>query len=187
MHSLAKQNSTQNGEPMFSYRITKYNPAYRNSQGHYLKNEWILYADIGKEFDDGVLTLEQYLKVENAYVDAILSFMECLGIETLHVTALEKNVTPRRNELFSLSFFNNLENGSVLNTQLIKVVTAMILRNYLWCKFEAPGMYVHFGWDYYMYIGSAKACKTAIRSIEKSGLFVEEYESPYNDNEDVDE
>ncbi|WP_422658085.1 FHA domain-containing protein [Paenibacillus sp. EC2-1] len=40
-------------------------------------------------------------------------------------------------------------------------------------------MYVHFGYDYYMYIGISKECKDAIDSIQASGLFVEECESPY--------
>lgn len=169
---------------MFSYRVTKYNPKYRNDEGHYLKDEWFLYSQIGEKFEEGVLTLEQYLKVENAYVEAIILFMECLGIDTLYVTALEKNVKPRRNKLFSLEFFNNLKVGDALNKEVIKLVARMVLRDHIWCKLEAQDMYVHFGWDYYMFIGSAKVCTNAIRSIEKSGLFVEEYMSPYTRHED---
>ncbi len=40
-------------------------------------------------------------------------------------------------------------------------------------------MYVHFGYDYYMYIGVNEKCLDAINSIQASGLFVEECESPY--------
>ena len=42
---------------MFSWRITKYNPAFRNSVGAYLKNDWIAVCDIGKTFDIKILTL----------------------------------------------------------------------------------------------------------------------------------
>lgn len=158
---------------------------YRDSQDCYLKDDWTSYSDIGKKFEDGVLTFEQYVKIENTYIEALVSFMKCLNINMLSVAALEKNVQPPCNDLFSLEFFNNLKNGDVLDRPLIKLVAAMILRDYLWCKFEAQDMYVHFGWDYYMYIGSAKVCKTAIYSIEQSGLFVEKYESPYNDNNEL--
>jgi hypothetical protein len=41
-------------------------------------------------------------------------------------------------------------------------------------------MYVHFGWDYYMYFGSKKTCKPVLAEIEHSGLFVEKRKSPYH-------
>ena len=72
----------------FSYRITKYNPANRNEKGHYLRNDWISYYGIGKEYIDGVLTLEQYLETEKKYIDAIIRFMDCLDISTLQVKKL---------------------------------------------------------------------------------------------------
>ena len=40
-------------------------------------------------------------------------------------------------------------------------------------------MYVHFGYDYYMYIGSEKPLEKEIDSINRSGLFVENMVSPY--------
>ena len=43
-------------------------------------------------------------------------------------------------------------------------------------------MFVHFGWDYYMYIGSAKQCTGTIVQIQKSGLYIEQYKSPYLEN-----
>ena len=37
---------------MYKYRITKYNPKYRNNKGHYLiKNEWSAISDINEEYD----------------------------------------------------------------------------------------------------------------------------------------
>jgi hypothetical protein len=33
-------------------------------------------------------------------------------------------------------------------------------------------MFVHFGYDYYMYIGSSSICENAIAIISNSGLFV---------------
>lgn len=45
-------------------------------------------------------------------------------------------------------------------------------------------MYVHFGHDYYMFIGSSTSCPLALKNIEKMGLFVEDFESPYHPNKE---
>ena len=42
-------------------------------------------------------------------------------------------------------------------------------------------MYIHFGYDYYMYIGSSNACDNVRIKIQEEGLFVEEFKSPYGD------
>jgi hypothetical protein len=39
--------------------------------------------------------------------------------------------------------------------------------------------FVHFGWDYYMYIGSSVNCPSLIKIAKDNGLFVEEVRSPY--------
>lgn len=73
---------------MYSWRVTKYNPVYRDDNGHYKKDEWILVNDIGEEFDGTVLTAEEYLRVENLYVNAVLEFLECNKTDSLTVTSL---------------------------------------------------------------------------------------------------
>jgi len=56
----------------------------------------------------------------------------------------------------------------------------MCLREAIWCKLEAEGrFYIHFGWDYYMYIGSDKSSADAIQLATSDGLFVEDFISPY--------
>jgi len=161
---------------MFCYRITKYNPKYRNTEGAYLKSEWTSYSDIGKKFDDTILTIDQYLLVENAYITAIIVFMDCLNINILYVADLEKNKKSRNNITHFLTLFDSLKNGLLLNKEQIKIVSSMILRENLWCKLKTNNLYVHFGYDYYMYVESARECTAAVQSIEESGLFVEPYE-----------
>lgn len=53
---------------MYGWRIIKYNPAFRDERGAYLKDEWTSVSDVGKSFDGEVLTFEEYYKIENAYV-----------------------------------------------------------------------------------------------------------------------
>lgn len=81
---------------MYSWRVTKYNPIYRNELGHYKKDEWISIGDIGTSFNGVVLTAEDYLRVETLYVNAVLQFLKCNKIDRLTVTSLEKNSMRRQ-------------------------------------------------------------------------------------------
>jgi hypothetical protein len=53
---------------MYNWRITKYNPAYRDNAGCYLKDEWTSISDIGNIYDREVITYETSKKVEDADV-----------------------------------------------------------------------------------------------------------------------
>jgi hypothetical protein len=168
---------------MICLRITKYNPLYRNTTGNYEKDEWISFFDIGKIFEHKELTLKDYLIVENAYINTLVAFMECSNIDTMRVRSLEKQV-PLKASLFYpkaiLDAFNTITNGMVADKELIKSIGRLVLREDIWCKLEAKNMYVHFGYDYYMYIGTAGVCSEAVMRSEKLGLFVESYDSPYS-------
>ena len=59
---------------MYQYRITKYNPKYRQLDGKYLNNEWTSYSDIGKKYNGKLFTMQNYIEVENSYVTAIILF-----------------------------------------------------------------------------------------------------------------
>ncbi len=96
---------------MFSWRITKYNPQFRNTQGHYLKDEWISFSNIGHMYENKIFTIEEYLNTEDKYVHAILSLMKCLNINTLHVYKLEKYRTIKNTHYLSqemIDCFNNI-------------------------------------------------------------------------------
>lgn len=56
---------------MLKVRITKYNPIYRDDNGYYTLNDWTSFSDIGKEYNNSIFTLEEYIKVENSYLSAI--------------------------------------------------------------------------------------------------------------------
>ncbi len=171
----------------YSYRVTKYNPEYRNEQGHYLKDEWTCYSEVGEKFNNYFLSTDEYLKIENLYVQSIVLFMQCNQIDSLKVMGrLEKRWNPAedKNSIKEIiDLFNKVKEGDLLNINQIKDLSRLALRNYIWCKLESDMMYVHFYFDYYMYIGSQRECEKIIKQIQKSGLFVEDFESPYLDDE----
>ena len=167
---------------MHSWRITKYNPIFRDKNGFYLKNEWTAFSDIGQLFENKKLAFEEYIKTKTAYISAILLFFACNKLSTLMVMHLEKN-RPFEDNAFNTKtmaiVFNKIEERLLIKQDLIEVVARLVLREAIWCKLESEKMYVHFGWDYYMYIGSNNFCKKQITDIEQSGLFVEKCPSPY--------
>ncbi len=124
-----------------------------------------------------LFTFEEYLKAENAYIQAVLLFMGCLNLDSLKISCLEKN--GRQSKKFIAENKLTIVNNSYVNKEDIIQIIQLILRNEIWCKLEAKEMYVHFGYDFYMYIQSSESCNSVIKKIESMGLFVEEYESPY--------
>lgn len=56
-----------------------------------------------------------------------------------------------------------------------------ILREEFWCRLESQGAYLHFGWDFYLYVGVPCPCPEATTNAAARGLFVESCRSPYRD------
>lgn len=170
---------------MTSYRITKYNPAKRNEQGHYLdKSEWTALSDIGKtEYND--VTYEAYEQVESAYVDAIKLIMQDNNLDCLIIDSFEfhdskedfKNYekTGRlRNILVDFDKeIGHLKNGLKLNFSEIEKIIRLTLRETMWMLLLNENFEVRFGFDYYMYVKALNIKPATIQLIEKAGLFVE--------------
>ena len=170
---------------MNGWRITKYNPAFRDGRGAYLKDEWTSVSDVGKSFDGAVLTFEEYRKIEDAYVSTALSFISEAGLDALTVTYLESNRVSeaRAEDLRGIDFDPKLaRRGMPLSGGALGDVCRLVLREILWCKLESEsGFYLHFGYDYYMYVGSPVPSEKSIAYGSQQSLFVEERESPYLD------
>ena len=62
-------------KPEKRFVIVKYNPRYYDEE-KYLRNEWTSFADVGLAFDDGILTMEDYIRVENNYISCIKEIVE---------------------------------------------------------------------------------------------------------------
>ncbi|HJZ24328.1 MAG TPA: hypothetical protein VJ201_07780 [Candidatus Babeliales bacterium] len=167
----------------FCWRITKYNPKYRNENGVFLNDEWCIYSEIGKTFNSNRFDFKEYARIEKLYIDAIELFMECHNIASLQIDTLEKKRKLKKdihNTDDMVQVFQNVEDGDWVEQAHIKDLCKLILRDKLWYKLKySRKMFVHFGWDFYMYIGSSLACDKAITVIKESGLFVELFKSPY--------
>jgi hypothetical protein len=153
---------------VIQYRVTKYNPAFRDERGTYTKDEWISVKQVGECFGGTVLTREEYERVEKAYANAALAFLQEAGVATLTVVNLENH------QKWPLQ----LKNGSKLNLADAVEVIRRLLREEFWCRLQANDAFIHIDWDYYMYVGVPHACPAAKAEAASLGLFVEEYQSP---------
>jgi len=167
----------------YCWRITKYDPKKRNSQGWFLEDTWISYGDIGSVYQGEKLTYDEYVRVEDLYINAIVLLMNCLDVSQLQVKYLENHGSINEDALVDkeeVIFVNGLKENDLLSLEQVKVASKLILRNYFWCKLIGKHkMFVDFSHDYYMYIGSRSECKDALQKIRESGLFVEDFKSFY--------
>lgn len=148
----------------------------------YLDDDWTSFSDIGKIFNGSVLTYSQYIVVENLYIDVIKTFMKSANIEQLSISDLEMKTISQVDEILPLStidikkLYNQLENGISLKGSELDIVIRLILREFIWAKLKSTAnLEIHFGYDYYMYIG----CLQLPKNIQNFKLVVESYKSPY--------
>ncbi|MCH8148785.1 MAG: hypothetical protein IH987_12435 [Planctomycetes bacterium] len=131
---------------MHQYRVTKYDPRYRKSSGAFTRDDWICVGDIGSTFSGTVLTASEYLAVENAYVASALAFLAETGVESLAICSFENHGSYANSEL-------SLDDGRECSLLEVADIARLNLRSSIWCRLVADNAFLHFGYDYYMYVG----------------------------------
>jgi hypothetical protein len=169
---------------MQAWRISKYDPAHRDAKGAYTRDDWTSVSDLGGTFEGEDLTPEAYQAVEDAYVAAVEAFLEAASVDSLRVNDLAEidlegenvqglGLTPARPP-------TSLVEGGWLDREAVSIAVRLALREAIWCKLEAQGrFFIHFGYDYYLYIGSERPCAEAVAQVRELGLFAEPMPSPY--------
>ncbi|MEO8405690.1 MAG: hypothetical protein ABI480_13875 [Chitinophagaceae bacterium] len=159
--------------------VTKYNPLFRNNEGHYTKDEWIGYFQLGENVNGETLTFQEYLKVERKYILAAKLFFKLHGCENFIVKNLERKGTASyqqndRSELVRLYDFIN--DGTTISVDDIDNVIKLILRELIWCELfclHNELIAVRFGYDMYMYFNSDKEWDGITAEINRIGLFID--------------
>jgi len=170
---------------MQEWRVTKYNPQLRDSLGRYQVNEWSGASDIGETFDGKELTIDEYLHMEDLYIQSVNWFLRESDVQSLQIMGLEsqKEYGPavKRYKLGDLLTENSRHADQMwVGGTDLENVCRLNLRSLIWCKLELSNeFFVHFGYDYYMYIGSKCPCQEAIQKTQEVGLYVEPFLSPY--------
>jgi hypothetical protein len=171
---------------MIKYRITKYNPIFRDRDGRYTKSEWTSYSDIGKYYDDQRLEITDYLAIEQKYIDALFFILQEKKISSLKVIKLEKRRTLDQIEKFmqsknlsisdnGKSIFSSIQNGDLIDVNNIPCLIQLLLRECLWCRLMSPSnsLTVEFGYDYYMYVICDGMNVELTNKIQDTDMFIE--------------
>jgi hypothetical protein len=160
--------------PPQQFRLTKYDPAVRDGTGAYTADDWIMFSQIGDEFDGERLTLAKYLDVEARHLVVLASFIEESGTAELAAEGVEN----------SGGAFRVAEAAKLSPIEAIEAVRQM-LRDEGWCRLiDDDRFYIHIGWDYYVYVGTDRPCERSVALAESVGLFVDrDFTSPYLSDE----
>lgn len=171
---------------MYYWRISKYDPAFRSESGGYYLEDWTSASDIDNIFGGSKLTYERYIQIENVYIQSIYSFLHDVKISSLIMINLEKKMSLNEKSVLNRYRLNWLLNshkiydGKTIDISDIGDICRLNLRELIWCKLELQNkFYIHFGYDYYVYVGSCFNCENAIRTTQEVGLYVEFKKSPY--------
>lgn len=158
---------------MNSVRITKYDPRNRDANGHYtLVDEWASISDVGKSFQGKILTMEQYLAIEEKYIQAVEVLLQKNGSSDIAIVDLENHTDETAMDL---------SEGKTISRNLMSDLVKLILREKVWGRLVANNQFeIHFGYDYYMYFVGESLTDDIIEELRMiNGLYVEEVRSPY--------
>jgi len=153
-------------------RITRYDPDLRDRHGAFGGDDWSSVSDVGGVFGGRRLALPDYLKVEAQHLRVVAAFLDEASVEamTAHdVESYSAHWWPREGEALSA-------------LECVDLVREM-LRERGFCRLHADSndVYVHVGYDYYLYLGGKVACHKTLRLATAAGLFVDQdFRSPYH-------
>lgn len=159
--------------PRHQYRVTKFDPANRNEAGHYIADEWYLHSQVGDTFGGVLLTEDEYLRTEGAYISTAVRFHADAGQPDIFAISVEDN---RR--------LGAPAEGSLITVDQLPALCRAMIREDYWCRIEGRDFFIHFGYDFYMYIGTCAATEQTLGFARSLGLFPEPFVSPYHSEND---
>lgn len=161
---------------MHQYRITKYDPKYRVN-GAYTRDEWTSISDVGKTYDGRPFNMADYERAEQQHIDFLCSLAERDGAFPLTVRAYEQS-----------GVFEQLSlEGCSISPAALPDLLRRILREECWCCLESKNFFIHFGYEYYLYVGCSFTQEGIAALAADHALFAEPMVSPYHpDAEEAD-
>ena len=168
------------GDGKMDYSISKYRPEFY-TKGDYIKNEWTSVSDIGKSFDDGVLTSTEYLKIEQCYIDTAIDLARKSGCSYLiidylegesHGIVLETKKNPINRNLIDAA--KNIRQGLRKHISQCADCLRLCLRECCYTAFSnhAHNFYVDFGYDFYMHVHTELPKLQVENIVKTNNLFI---------------
>lgn len=148
----------------YKYRFSKYDPAYKDENGCYLKADWTSICDIGRAFDGVNLTVEVFYSVLQRYVEVISFLMKQCGVSVMIVSQLEKYTEDCM-----------WKEGDEVDFETALVICKFMLEEKLWCHLYSRK--THFvlscEYDFYLHVICRELNEFELSRIGEYGLFTE--------------
>jgi len=155
---------------MNCYRISKYDPRYRDENGKYIVDDWTSFSDVNQEILGAILSIKEYETTEINYLTLLNKIFIQSGCKRLRIVEYE-NASNN-----SLPWYD----GQMLNTnEEIALFAKDCLRELCWGKLVGKRLFIHFGYDYYMYVATQEHLEKIQSLTKENGLYCEKIMSPY--------
>ena len=169
------------------YRISKYDPQYRDSNDVYTKEEWTDFSDIGKVFENKEFLYSEYRMVELKLILVIVNILIEKNINLLVIDSVERRAKFRVTILHVLKkaslkekvYFNLMKykKGHIISIAEMFLFCQLILRNCIWCSFKGISqldtVVIECGWDYYVHIDCDTISNETIEYANRMGIYIE--------------
>lgn len=153
---------------MGEYRVTKYAPQYRVN-GAYTRDEWTSIADVGRSFGGKIFTMADYEQAEQRHIDFLCALAGCDEAIPLTICGFEAHTSQ-----------TPWCEGQAITAAELPALVRDILRENCWCRLESKDFFIHFGYDYYMYVGCSFTPEGVAQLAQEYGLYAEPMASPYH-------
>ena len=126
-------------------------------------DEWTSFSDIGKIFNNKVLTMDEYLLTENKYLKFIEDLLNESNVKQLTIKSIE--------------FIEkiNWKKGQKLNNKEIIKICKDSLREKCWVYLKSKNLNISFGYDYYLFIETSYDYDDIKSIISFNGLYINNY------------
>ena len=160
-----------------THEIVKYSPEHYDSNGHYKKDEWSNFSDIGRVFNHKRFTFEQYLIVEDQYIHVVEDIIKASCITFLTVAYIERgervfleNISKEMEEIA-----RDVRVGKRLNICQSSLLLRAVLRGAVWCILvnESKQFQISIGYDFYMNIHSSLPRGSMLEIVQSHGLYLD--------------
>ena len=162
---------------MNQYAINKYPPRLYK-KGRFLREDWTSCSDIGKATPQGVLSREEYLRIEQLYVAAVERVVGVLepGSVRAHDVEFWEDASDALTTVGLDDVFDGsaapIEGEPLAGDRLVNVVRRC-LREVAWLELAAePRLLIHFGYDLRILAATKMPLDPALQTIRSDGLFV---------------
>lgn len=170
-----------------SVAIVKYKPQYYNEKGVYCKDEWTERGEIGSVFNGQIFTIEEYMAVEQKYVDAALKIMDLSNCKYLTLAYEAYTLKGARQSIIEMmtgrfkeydkeycDFLASIYLGQRLNKEQVAKLVRLNLRILAETSLtnESRHLEFHFGGDSYMYCRTRLPKEVLRTELEPLGMYV---------------